>query len=163
MNSVHLEGIGPVRLEYATLVEPQPIRLGGKPWGAPRYGVRCHLIEPLPALCEAVDAVVLRQWPEGPPQQLRHPIQPGGWFHAGTDAEHPPELFHLDADAIVPGLGPVRALEGATALVNVTVQAYQTTPWAGGCDVLLRAVCIVEAGQHTGAAAGFARVLSTAA
>ena len=151
-----------VRLMNAALTEPAPVRIAGKPWGSPRYSIHCRPIGETRELCDAIDAAVFRRWPEGPPAQLRHPLRlndAGTWFHAGAPGDEPPELYHLAGGEVLPGLGSPHTLKGAEALVSVEVQAYQPMPWASGCDILLRAVCIVEAGAQTGAAASFTAAL----
>ena len=160
--SVHLDAIGPCRLGSPSLLTPTPVKLGGRPWGAPRYGCRAHVradqVAVLEQICAAVKAVINRQWPDGKtPAQLRHPLQveeEGSWFHAGAPAAEAPELFHLNsAGDVTHGAKAIDVFDGAEALLGVEFVAYQPVPWAGGVDVLLRAVLLTGAGQRRGGTA----------
>jgi hypothetical protein len=176
MTSIHLESVGPMRVLWAALLAPELVKLGGRPWGGPRFGARLLFNEKSPTLCEAIDTVVLAQWSDGPPQQLRHPIRDGAeigypgryWCHAGCPETEPPTLFIRAADGAVTDFDHredrARIYPGAEVLVALDVTAYSPAPWAGGVDLTLRACCFTGNGERIGggAADAFARALSAA-
>lgn len=156
METRRIEAVGPVRIEAPVLVEPRPVRIGNKDMGAPLYSLRCHLIHPLPELCDAINAVVLAQWPGGPPERLRHPIQhseSGDWFAAVAPGTEPPALYHRDATtgAVVDGAHRSAIYSGAHALVTLDVSAYSIAPWANGMDLTLRGVLLLGTGERSDA------------
>jgi hypothetical protein len=151
--------------------------LGGKPWGSPRHGTRLLFgSEVAEVLRAAIADVVTRQWGDNPPQQLRSPIRDGDevghpglfWCHAGCPETEPPALYVRTAEGAVVDFDrrEDRALifAGAEVLVALDAEAYQTAPWAAGCDLTLRGVCFTGHGKRIGdgAADAFARALSTA-